>query len=53
MARPPETWSRTLNASVTRSGSFHGSTVTIVPSLIRWVWPASQDRTMGVCEVSW
>ena len=53
MARPPDRWSSTEKDSATRTGSCHGRTVTNVPSLSRLVRPASHDRTIDCCEVSW
>ena len=52
-ARPPDRWSSSEKFSATRTGSCHGSTVTIVPSLTRAVCPATQARNCGTFGVSW
>jgi hypothetical protein len=43
-ARPPERWSSSATFSTTRSGSFQGTITAPVPSLMRLVRPASQER---------
>ena len=52
-ARPFDRWSRSEKFSTTRTGSCHGSTVTIVPRRTVVVRPASHDRNCVTFGVSW